>query len=112
MLFLSFKAGLRAKEIAEITWSMVCNAEGKIGTEINLTNKASKGKYSGRIIPLQKQLKNFLEMLLQQKSKDINFSLERHIIDSERGYKTSSQGNCKLVLCPLQISRYRRLFLT
>ncbi len=92
MLFLSFKAGLRAKEIAEITWSMVCNAEGKIGTEINLTNKASKGKYSGRIIPLQKQLKNFLEMLLQQKSKDINFSLERHIIDSERGYKTSSQA--------------------
>ena len=71
---------------------MVCNAEGKIGTEINLTNKASKGKYSGRIIPLQKQLKNFLEMLLQQKSKDINFSLERHIIDSERGYKTSSQA--------------------
>ncbi len=92
MLLLSFKAGLRAKEIAEITWSMVCNAEGKIGTEINLTNKASKGKYSGRIIPLQKQLKNFLEMLLQQKSKDINFSLERHIIDSERGYKTSSQA--------------------
>lgn len=31
-------------------------------------------------------------MLLQQKSKDINFSLERHIIDSERGYKTSSQA--------------------
>ncbi len=92
ILLLSFKAGLRAKEIAEITWSMVCNAEGKIGTEINLTNKASKGKYSGRIIPLQKQLKNFLEMLLQQKSKDINFSLERHIIDSERGYKTSSQA--------------------
>ena len=92
ILLLSFKAGLRAKEIAEITWSMVCNAEVKIGTEINLTNKASKGKYSGRIIPLQKQLKNFLEMLLQQKSKDINFSLERHIIDSERGYKTSSQA--------------------
>lgn len=92
ILLLSFKAGLRAKEIAEITWSMVCNAEGKIGTEINLTNKASKGKYSGRIIPLQKQLKNFLEMLLQQKSKDINFSLERHIIDSERGHKTSSQA--------------------
>lgn len=46
ILLLSFKAGLRAKEIAEITWSMVCNAEGKIGTEINLTNKASKGKYS------------------------------------------------------------------
>ena len=92
ILLLSFKAGLLAKEIAEITWSMVCNAEGKIGTEINLTNKASKGKYSGRIIPLQKQLKNFLEMLLQQKSKDINFSLERHIIDSERGYKTSSQA--------------------
>ena len=38
MLLFSFKAGLRAKEIAAVTWSMVCNADGKIGTEINLTN--------------------------------------------------------------------------
>ena len=31
MLLFSFKAGLRAKEIAAVTWSMVCNADGKIG---------------------------------------------------------------------------------
>lgn len=92
MLLFSFKAGLRAKEIAAVTWSMVCNADGKIGTEINLTNNASKGNYSGRIIPLNKQLKNLLERLLLQKQEKLGFCLENHIIDSERGRKTSPQA--------------------
>ena len=73
MLLFSFKAGLRAKEIAAVTWSMVCNADGKIGTEINLTNNASKGNYSGRIIPLNKQLKFLLERLLLQKQEKLGF---------------------------------------
>ena len=80
MLLFSFKAGLRAKEIAAVTWSMVCNTDGKIGTEINLTNNASKGNYSGRIIPLNKQLKNLLERLLLQKQEKLGFCLENHII--------------------------------
>ena len=92
MLLFSFKAGLRAKEIAAVTWSMVCNADGKIGTEINLTNNASKGNYSGRIIPLNKQLKNLLERLLLQKQEKLGFCLENHIIDSEQGRKTSPQA--------------------
>ena len=70
----------------------VCNADGKIGTEINLTNNASKGNYSGRIIPLNKQLKNLLERLLLQKQEKLGFCLENHIIDSERGRKTSPQA--------------------
>ncbi len=28
MFLLSFKAGLRAKEISQLTWSMVCDSEG------------------------------------------------------------------------------------
>jgi integrase len=57
IVLLSFKAGLRAKEIASLKWSMVMTADGAIGDHIHLTNEASKGK-SGRIIALNKELKS------------------------------------------------------
>ena len=44
MFLLSVKAGLRAKEIASLTWAMVTDAAGGIGESIALENKASKGK--------------------------------------------------------------------
>ena len=59
IVLLSYKAGLRAKEIAALKWSMVMNADGDIGDHIHLTNEASKGK-SGRIIALNKELKKQL----------------------------------------------------
>ena len=57
IVLLSFKAGLRAKEIASLKWSMVMTAAGEIGDYIHLTDEASKGK-SGRIIALNKELKS------------------------------------------------------
>jgi integrase len=51
MFMLSLKAGLRAKEIASVTWVMVIDAEGEIAEVIALENKAAKGK-SGRVIPM------------------------------------------------------------
>jgi integrase len=59
IVLLSFKAGLRAKEIASLKWSMVMKADGDIGDHIHLTNEASKGK-SGRTIALNKELKKQL----------------------------------------------------
>jgi integrase len=59
IVFLSYKAGLRAKEIASLKWSMVMNADAEIGDHIHLTDEASKGK-SGRIIALNKELKKQL----------------------------------------------------
>ena len=59
ILLLSFKAGLRAKEIALLKWSMVMNADGEIGDHIHLTDAASKGK-SGRVIALNKELRKQL----------------------------------------------------
>jgi len=53
MFLLSVKAGLRAKEIASVTWKMVTDAEGNITNHIRLENSASKGK-SGRIVPMHK----------------------------------------------------------
>ena len=43
IFLLSVKAGLRAKEIAELKWSMVMNADGDVGVEIHLTDATSKG---------------------------------------------------------------------
>jgi integrase/recombinase XerD len=44
MVLLSFKAGLRAKEIAGLTWSMITDASGELSDAIALPNRASKGK--------------------------------------------------------------------
>jgi integrase/recombinase XerD len=57
IVLLSFKAGLRAKEIAKLTWGMVTAADGAVGDEIALTNGASKGKTGGRTIPTHAQLR-------------------------------------------------------
>lgn len=87
MFLLSFKAGLRAKEISQLTWSMVCDGEGYISDCINLPNNASKGKYSGRIIPIHKDLKKLLTNLKQE-----NTSLSSYIITTERDKKISAQA--------------------
>jgi len=56
MFLLSVKAGFRAKEIANITWSMVLTATGEVGDMIHLEDKATK-RSSGRSIPLNKELR-------------------------------------------------------
>ena len=57
MFMLSLKAGLRAKEIADLTWPMITDAEGAIADAIALDNKASKGSNGGRTIPLNRELR-------------------------------------------------------
>jgi hypothetical protein len=41
VFLLSVKAGLRAKEIALLTWDMLTTAEGEIGIAMHLRNVAS-----------------------------------------------------------------------
>jgi len=53
---LSVRAGLRAKEIAHLTWSMVLNSDGTLAEEIGLQDCAAKGS-SGRMVPMAKDLK-------------------------------------------------------
>src|SRR6185437_10347933 len=55
IFLLSIKAGLRAKEIAELTWRMVTDAQSEVTREIRLENKASKGR-SGGVIALNSEL--------------------------------------------------------
>jgi hypothetical protein len=57
MFLLSIKAGLRAKEIACLTWSMVTDADGQVAEMLALPNRASKGRGGGRMIPLNLTLR-------------------------------------------------------
>jgi integrase/recombinase XerD len=87
ILLLSVKAGLRAKEIAALRWSMVLDAAGTVSDQIHLTNVASKGN-SGRVIPLNRQLRAALDALYQSQS---NRTGSNAVITSERSDCTSAQ---------------------
>jgi integrase/recombinase XerD len=55
IILLSVKAGLRAGEIAKLTWDMVLDPSGEISAAIELRDWAAKKK-SGRTIPLHDDL--------------------------------------------------------
>jgi integrase len=85
ILLLSVKAGLRAKEIAALTWDMLTDAEGNLGSgsAIHLRNEASKGR-SGRVIPLNQDLRKALQELFQTRG------ASTYVITSERRQRTSA----------------------
>jgi integrase len=59
IFLLSVRAGLRAKEIAFLTWDMVSDASNTISDAIYLQDSVSKGK-SGGIVWLNRELKEAL----------------------------------------------------
>jgi integrase/recombinase XerD len=85
---LSLRAGLRAKEIAGLTWSMVTDCDGNITKEIRLENRASKGR-SGRIIPLNSELRNALVEL--KKSQNLKKLNSEFVVITQRSKYTSPQ---------------------
>ena len=87
IFLLSVRAGLRAKEIAALKWSMVVGADGEVGEYIHLTNDASKGQ-SGRMIPINKQLRASLVKLFEQGPSDPT----AYVISTERSDRTSAQA--------------------
>lgn len=78
LFLLSIKAGLRAGEIAAVTWPMVLTASGEIGHAIELHDCAAK-KCSGRTIPLNPMLHDALKALAATAGTDGS------VIRSERG---------------------------
>ena len=88
IFLLSVKAGLRAKEIASLTWAMVTDAEGVLADAISLTDSASKGKRGGRVIPINKDLQRALMALKAEADKATRPS--PFVITSERAGSTSS----------------------
>ena len=89
ILLLSVKAGLRAKEIACLTWDMATASDGEIGTAIHLTNLASKGRGGGRVIPLNRELRTALFSLRQMRSRGRPSSF---VVTTERTTRTSPQA--------------------
>jgi integrase len=87
IFLLSVKAGLRAKEIASLTWRMVIDAQGQIGQAIHLENRASKGK-SGRVIPMNEELRT----AFSEYSKTVWISVSSFLIESERSKGMSPQA--------------------
>jgi integrase/recombinase XerD len=87
MFMFSLKAGLRAKEIASVTWAMVTDAEGEIADVIALQNKASKGRSGGRVIPIHFDLKTALMDLHQERGDKVRPDLP--VVYSERDHGLS-----------------------
>jgi integrase len=92
ILLLSVRAGLRAKEIANLKWSMVLDSSGEVGDIIHLTDQASKGT-SGRIIPINKTLKSVLVRHFDQDNENPIYSNPHDfVIQTERSTHTSAQA--------------------
>lgn len=79
MVLLSIKAGLRAGEIAKLTWPMVLDPQGRIAERIELHDRAAK-KCSGRTIPMHPDLKTALARLRRVQDDDTPA-----VVRSERG---------------------------
>jgi integrase len=78
IVLLSVKAGMRAGEIAKLTWPMVLGASGEIANSIEIEDRIAK-KRSGRRIPMHPSLKAAL-IALQRDSDG-----EGPVARSERG---------------------------
>ena len=78
IVLLSVKAGLRAGEIANLTWPMVLDPTGEIATSIELHDVATKNR-SGRRVPLHNDLRRALAQW-REISNGMN-----HVVESERG---------------------------
>jgi integrase/recombinase XerD len=87
IFLLSVKAGLRAKEIAKLTWWMTNDSQGEVAQIIHLLDSASKGN-SGRLIPLSQEVR---DALIDYRNEVTSFA-GPHVISTERSLETSAQA--------------------
>jgi len=80
MVLLSVKAGLRACEIAGLTWAMMLNANGRLAGHIEVRDSISKRR-RGRTVPMNGELRLALLALCEFSSPDRSDP----VIESERG---------------------------
>ena len=59
MVLLAVRAGLRAREIANLSWGMVLDANGHITSMIEVRNSIAK-RGAGRRVPMHPELKKAL----------------------------------------------------
>jgi integrase/recombinase XerD len=78
LVLLSAKAGLRAGEIANLTWAMVVDATGQVSGSIELHDAAAKNG-GGRMIPMHPDLCRALKHLRRVAAQS------EFVVTSERG---------------------------
>lgn len=83
MIVLSVKAGLRACEIAALTWPMVTDAEGALADAIALPDVATKGKSGGRQIPMHPDIAGELAKAADRSG---------YVVRNSRGTRTNGKA--------------------
>jgi integrase/recombinase XerD len=87
IFLLSLKAGLRAKEIALLTWRMVTDSQGEIGASIAIEDKVAKGR-GGGVIAMNSELRN---ALIEWRRQQWVVDGATQVISTERSKSTSAQ---------------------
>ncbi len=80
MVLLSFKAGLRACEIAGLAWSMVLRPDGKLSHLIHVSGTIAKNGHARRV-PVHPELKQALAQLRVEQG----LPYDGAVVQSERG---------------------------
>lgn len=86
IIMLSFKAGLRACEIAGLTWSMVTDGRGRVAHHIDISGRIAKYG-SARRIPMHKDLRRALFALAK-----LGVTAEGPVVRSERGGRMTAKS--------------------
>jgi integrase/recombinase XerD len=87
VFLLSLRAGLRAKEIAALTWAMITDPQGMLSDAIHLPNSAAKGA-SGGVIPMSRDLR---EALSELQSVVPRSHPSDRVVETERAGRASAQ---------------------
>jgi integrase/recombinase XerD len=87
IVLLSFKAGLRACEIAGLEWPMILGSDRRVSNQITIARRIAK-RGSGRQIPVHPELRKALTRLRGVEGKPIIGA----VIRSERGASLSAAG--------------------
>jgi integrase/recombinase XerD len=87
IVLLSVKAGLRAGEIAGLTWSMALDARQRVAPILEVRDRIAKGK-QGRSVPLNAALREALQDLRA----DVRPTPNDPIVCSERGGPMSASS--------------------
>lgn len=86
-VLLTHRAGLRACEVAALTWDAVTDASGEIGDVIHLVDGATKGAKGGRIIPTHPDIREALAAWRAEEGSKATG--ERRIMQGQRGAMTA-----------------------
>jgi len=87
IVLLSFKAGLRACEIAGLSWQMVLRTDGRVAKHLTVSRHISKYG-SGRRIPMHPDLRD----ALTNHHSDLGSPVDGAVIGSSRGGHMTARG--------------------